>query len=58
VIPVDFAERFADAASFRNILVHMYEEVDTGRLHSYLQKNLGDFGEFARYIAGYLEKEG
>lgn len=58
VIPLDFAERFADAASFRNILVHMYEEVDTGRLHSYLRKNLGDFDEFSRYIAGYLEKEG
>ena len=41
---------------FRNILVHMYEEVDTGELHNCMQNNLGDFDEFARFIARYLEK--
>ena len=56
VIPTDFAERFIEAVSFRNILVHMYEEVDIGELHSCMQNNLGDFDEFAKYIARYLEK--
>ncbi|MBU4373786.1 MAG: DUF86 domain-containing protein [Euryarchaeota archaeon] len=56
VIPVEFAERFAKAAGFRNILVHMYEKVDVGKLHDYLQNNLEDFKEFARCIARYLEK--
>lgn len=58
VIPMDFAERFAKAAGFRNILVHMYEEVDVGKLHDYLQNNLEDFNEFARFVARYLEKKG
>lgn len=57
VIPTDFAERFIEAVSFRNILVHMYEEVGTGELHSYLQTNLVDFDYFAKYIARYLETE-
>ena len=57
VIPTDFAKRFAEAVSFRNILVHMYEEVETGKLHNCLQNNLEDFDEFAKYIARYLEKE-
>ena len=57
VIPTDFAERFIEAVSFRNILVHMYEEVDIGELHSYLQTNLRDFDDFARCIARHLEKE-
>ncbi len=57
VIPVDFANRFSKAAGFRNILVHMYEEVDAGKLHDYLQNNLEDFNEFARYVASYLEKK-
>ncbi|MBA7530497.1 hypothetical protein ES705_22705 [subsurface metagenome] len=35
----------------------MYEEVETGKLHNYLQNDLGDFDEFAKYIARYLEKE-
>ena len=56
VIPSDFAERFIEAVSFRNILVHMYEEVDIRELHHCLQNNLGDFNDFARYIARYIEK--
>ncbi len=55
VLPEDFSKRFAKAAGFRNILVHMYEEVDSGKLHDYLQKNLDDFGEYAKCIARYLE---
>ncbi|MEE8423347.1 MAG: DUF86 domain-containing protein [Thermodesulfobacteriota bacterium] len=55
-IPMDFALRFARAAGFRNILVHMYEEVDVGKLHDYLQNNLEDFNEFSKHVAKYLEK--
>jgi len=58
VIRADFAERFSRAAGFRNILVHMYEEVDVKKLHDYLQNNLEDFSEFAKFIAKYLEKKG
>jgi len=57
VIPRDFAERFAEAAKFRNILVHMYAEVDVELVYEILQNNLGDFDEFAKYIARYLEIE-
>ena len=60
VIPRDFAERFAEAAKFRNILVHMYAEVDVEMVYEILQNNLGDFDEFAKYIARYfheIEKE-
>lgn len=57
VIPMDFAQRFAKAAGLRNILVHMYEEVDVRKLHDYLQNSLEDFNEFARFIARYLEKK-
>ncbi|MDP3106081.1 MAG: DUF86 domain-containing protein [Candidatus Methanoperedens sp.] len=56
ILPEDFAERFAEAAKFRNILVHMYAEVDVEMVYEILQNNLGDFDEFAKYIAGYLEK--
>ena len=45
---------------FRNILVHMYAEVDVEMVYEILQNNLGDFDEFAKYIARYfheIEKE-
>ncbi len=57
VIPKDFAEGFAKAAGLRNILVHMYEEVDVGKLHNYLQNNLEDINEFATFVAKYLERK-
>lgn len=57
ILPEGFAERFAEAAKFRNILVHMYAEVDVEMVYEILQNNLGDFDEFAKYIARYLEKE-
>jgi len=57
ILPEGFAARFAEAAKFRNILVHMYAEIDVEMVYEILQNNLGDFDEFARYIARYLEKE-
>ncbi len=54
IIPGEFAEEFAQAAGFRNILVHMYEEVDLDILYTFLTERLDDFDEFARYVAEYL----
>ena len=55
VLPKEFANKFAPAASFRNILVHAYAEVDVEKLYEFLQENVEDFEIFARYIAEYLE---
>ena len=56
ILPEEFAKRFAEVAKFRNILVHMYAEVDVEMVYEILKNNLGDFDEFAKYIARYLEK--
>ena len=55
VLPMDFAEEFSSAAGFRNILVHMYEEVDIKILYDFLHDKLKDFDKFARYIIKYIE---
>ena len=47
--------RLADMASFRNVLVHMYVDVDPDRLFEYLHGDLDDFNTFARCIGQYLE---
>ncbi|HWR25376.1 MAG TPA: HepT-like ribonuclease domain-containing protein [Methanosarcina sp.] len=41
------AEKFASAAGFRNILVHIYEEVYTNILRKLLTEDLKDFDTFA-----------
>ncbi len=54
IIPKDFAEDFSLAAGFRNVLVHIYEEVDSSLLDVFLTERLDDFDEFARHIATYI----
>ena len=54
---MDFAQEFQEAAKLRNILVHMYTDVDPTVIVRILEKNLDVFDEYARYIAIYLESE-
>jgi len=56
VLPKVFAEKLVPAVGVRNILVHMYTEVDVKKICEFLRGNLGDFDEFAKYVANYLKK--
>lgn len=56
ILPPDFAQKLVGMAKFRNVLVHMYVEVDLKKVYHYLQYNLEDFELFARYISEYLER--
>lgn len=58
VLPDDFARKLTGMAKFRNVLVHLYLEVDLRRLYQYLQQNLDDFETFARYVSEWLERKG
>jgi uncharacterized protein YutE (UPF0331/DUF86 family) len=57
VLHGEFAERFAPAAGFRNILVHRYIEVDLDELHRRLQE-LEDFDTFALSVSRFLKRKG
>jgi uncharacterized protein YutE (UPF0331/DUF86 family) len=54
ILPKAFAEKLAPAASLRNLLVHMYAEIDIGKLYFHLQNDLDDLEQFAEYISQYL----
>lgn len=56
IIPTDFANKLVNMAKFRNVLVHLYLEVDLKRVYQYLHKNLDDFDLYAQYIANYINK--
>jgi len=53
VIPRPFGERIRPLAGLRNLLVHMYLDVDTDRLAQHLHR-LDDFRAFARYVVEYI----
>ncbi|MDI6902640.1 MAG: DUF86 domain-containing protein [Methanocellales archaeon] len=57
ILPKDFAGEFALAAGFRNVLVHMYEEVDINILYNYLHNKLDDFDKFAKYMVEYIRSK-
>lgn len=54
ILPEEFSRKLAPAAGFRNVLVHMYADIDIGKLYSHLQNDIVDLELFAGYIAKYL----
>jgi uncharacterized protein YutE (UPF0331/DUF86 family) len=46
LLPADLAGRLQQAAGMRNILVHMYEEIDHTILHQSIGAVLRDFAQF------------
>lgn len=57
LIPVELANRLQDAAGMRNILVHIYEEIDYTILHASVRPALEDFRLFVSHFEAYLRKE-
>jgi len=58
VLPKDFADELVGMAKLRNVLVHMYLQVDLGLMYSYLQNKVGDFERFVVYIGESLTSIG
>lgn len=57
IIPNDFVPTLREMAGFRNMLVHLYWEVDVDKVYEILNKNLQDFEKFAAYIAKFLKNQ-
>ncbi len=56
VLTRDLGEELARAAGQRNILVHLYLDVDPALIHGTVRDQLGGFEEFARHILRALEQ--
>ena len=54
VFPPAFAHLLVQMVRFRNILVHVYTQVDVARVYDNLQHHLDDFGQFAQYVLQFL----
>lgn len=55
VLPEDFAAQLVKMARFRNLLVHIYLEVDLNQVYNILKNNLGDLEKFAKHIINYIK---
>ncbi len=50
IVPPDLGERLQAMARFRNLLVHIYAEIDDERVHRYLREDLKDLEAFAAAV--------
>jgi uncharacterized protein YutE (UPF0331/DUF86 family) len=57
LIPADLAARLQDAAGMRNIIVHVYEKIDTTILRDSLAPALRDFEQFVATFEQRLAQE-
>jgi uncharacterized protein YutE (UPF0331/DUF86 family) len=56
VLPGPFARTVIQMARFRNVLVHVYAQVDVRRVHENLRSHLDDFQVFARHVLAFLSQ--
>jgi len=54
LIDEDLSERLQRWMGFRNILVHLYLEIDHGRVHDAIREDLGDLEAFKGIMARFL----
>ena len=57
VLEEELAKRLIRMVKFRNMLVHLYWNVEDERVYEYLRNNLNDFDEFKTSIRRYLRSK-
>jgi uncharacterized protein YutE (UPF0331/DUF86 family) len=58
ILPAECAEAMVDMARFRNLLVHLYWQLDYERIYDSLQGRLASLEAFASHIARWLQDQG
>ncbi len=55
VISSDLAGRLKRMARFRNLIVHLYWQVDDAKVYKVIKEDLGDLEEYLKQIALYIQ---
>ncbi len=57
IIPIKFAQESEGMAGFRNVLVHLYEDVNLDTVYYNLQKAPDAFRHFAEHFVEFVKEE-
>lgn len=57
ILSPNMQRTYTAMARFRNRVVHLYDEVDTGDVYQYLHEGLADFSSFIDDINTFLNRE-
>jgi uncharacterized protein YutE (UPF0331/DUF86 family) len=55
IVPHTLARKMQELAGLRNILVHLYLEVDDELIYEGIRTELGDFAAFAEHILAFMD---
>lgn len=56
IVPAECARTMRELAGLRNLLVHLYWEVDDRMVYEGIRTDLADFETFVRYIMAHLDQ--
>ena len=56
ILPDDFTRTMRELAGLRNLLVHLYWDVDDQMVYEGIRSELRDFETFVEFIVAYLEQ--
>ena len=56
ILPDDFTQTMRELAGLRNLLVHLYWDVDDQMVLEGIHSELGDFATFVDHIVAFLER--
>ena len=54
IVPAELSIRLQQMARFRNLLVHVYWEIDYGRVFDVIEHDLDDLRRFSRMVAALV----
>jgi len=54
IVPTELSIRLQQMARFRNLLVHVYWEIDYGRVFDVIEHDLGDLRRFSQTVAALV----
>jgi uncharacterized protein YutE (UPF0331/DUF86 family) len=52
----EMAKKLQQMARFRNLLVHLYTQVDNRRIYQMIQSDIGDLDAFRRVILAWISQ--
>lgn len=55
IIDLSLAKRLSSAISLRNVIIHLYEEIEPESIYSAIAKTIADYAQYQRQILNYLD---
>jgi uncharacterized protein YutE (UPF0331/DUF86 family) len=55
IFPEDFAETIADSASFRNKIIHEYNELNKKKVYDTVDEALEQYTKYCKYVLDYIK---